>query len=118
MSSASPSCPTCNTRVDLPDDLMHCPAHPWAAKHCLYCVCPICAMNKKAGLGATGEFPQGEVHPSDEGELKLAVGHHVGKVFLSFGKPVGWFAGDPKMMRELGTKIIEACDQVSQEGGD
>ena len=44
------------------------------------------------GLGATGDFPEGKLNDKDEGGLTYAVGSdkRIGKVILTFGKPVAW----------------------------
>ena len=43
--------------------------------------------------GATGEFPDGKLDPTDEGQLTMAVGIDVnGLVRIDFGKPVAWFS--------------------------
>jgi hypothetical protein len=40
-------------------------------------------------IGSTGKFPDGKIHPADEGELSLGVAHdNEGYVFLNFGTPV------------------------------
>lgn len=39
-------------------------------------------------LGQTGQFPEGKITPSDQGELRLAVGVFKGKVTMNFGTPV------------------------------
>lgn len=45
------------------------------------------------GLGARGEFPEGKLDASDEGQLRLAVAADVEHklVLVDFGKPVKWF---------------------------
>jgi hypothetical protein len=50
-------------------------------------------MNRLAGgrgAGATGQFPRGQIHRTDEGELRLAVTVINNTVVLAFGKPVSW----------------------------
>ena len=48
-------------------------------------------------VGATGEFPQGKIHPDDEGEIQLAVAWvpDKGVVVVDFGTPVTWLALPP-----------------------
>lgn len=45
-------------------------------------------------LGATGNFPDGIDHPSDEGELRIAMAADIvsNLVRIDFGKPVAWLA--------------------------
>ena len=56
-------------------------------------------------LGATGEFPEGKLTDSDEGEIKLAVGASQGKVVIDFGTQVTWIGFTPKQARELAESI-------------
>lgn len=60
-------------------------------------------------LGATGKFPQGKVHASDEGELRFAVGidREHGTVMLEFGTPVTWLALPPAAAIQLGETLIK-----------
>ncbi len=58
-------------------------------------------------LGATGAFPAGKLHPTDEGELRLAVGHASGNVVIQFGKPVRWL-GLPK------AEALQFADMIRQ----
>lgn len=69
----------------------------------------------KKGFGATGEFPQGKLNPSDEGALCLGVAadHKNQVVFIDFGKRVVWL-GLPKTealaFAELIRKHAETLD--------
>ncbi len=67
-------------------------------------------------FGATGRFPQGMLNAYDEGELRFGVAHDAkGLVHVNFGKPVAWFAMDPKtaillaklIAKEAGAKKVE-----------
>lgn len=62
-------------------------------------------------LGATGEFPEGKLNASDEGELRCAILHKDGQVGIQFGKPVAWFAMGPKLARQLADLLIHHADQ-------
>ncbi len=48
-------------------------------------------------VGATGKFPRGQLNPSDEGGLQLAIAADPvnGVVRVDFGKPVAWLGLDP-----------------------
>lgn len=59
-------------------------------------------------LGATGQFPEGKLTGEDEGEIRLAVGVHEGKVVVNFGKPVAWIGFSPQQARELAESIRQA----------
>jgi hypothetical protein len=60
---------------------------------------------EKLKLGATGEHPQGQLDPTDEGELRIAVGVKDGKVVVHFGKPVAWIGFDARQARALAELI-------------
>ena len=49
-------------------------------------------MAKKQKLGATGEFPEGKIDPSDKGAIKYRVGadQKTQFVIMEFGTPVTW----------------------------
>lgn len=67
---------------------------------------------RRLKLGATGEFPQGKINRTDEGAIRLAVGHTAdGLVRVKFGKPVAWLAMDPDDARELARLLISHADQ-------
>lgn len=59
------------------------------------------------GLGASGDFPQGRLTETDEGELRLAVGHKDGKVIIHMGTPVSWFGMDAYQATALANSLHE-----------
>ena len=67
-------------------------------------------------LGPTGDFPEGQLNPQDEGGLQLAiVGDTDNNVLtIHFGTPVAWFAMSPDDAIELGNKIIENANKVKE----
>ena len=69
-------------------------------------------LTKDLRLGATGKFPQGKISPSDEGELRMAVGDKEGKVFIAFGKSIEWLALDPQKAREFADLIRNRADRL------
>jgi hypothetical protein len=60
------------------------------------------------GLGATGRFPQGQLNPDDEGEIRVAVAADPKqqKVIIDFGKRVAWIGFDAAQATELGELLI------------
>jgi hypothetical protein len=62
-------------------------------------------LAEQQGLGATGAFPAGKFSEDDEGEIRLAVGHEAGKVIVSFGTPVAWFAMEPRQARQMAESL-------------
>ena len=55
--------------------------------------------------GATGEFPQGKLNETDEGELEMGVADDGKLVHVNFGKPVAWFAVGPDKALELASLL-------------
>jgi hypothetical protein len=52
-------------------------------------------------IGATGRFPEGQLHKSDEGEIAFAVGVERGKIVIEFGKSVAWVGMNPEQADSL-----------------
>lgn len=69
---------------------------------------------KSLRLGATGEFPEGKCHPTDEGELRLGIvaDHGSRLVRLEFGKPVAWTAMGPAMGRKFAALLVEKANEL------
>jgi hypothetical protein len=63
-------------------------------------------LHRKASIGATGEFPAGQLSKDDEGEIAFAVGSRGGKVVLDFGDPVAWVGMDPQQAIALANTLI------------
>lgn len=70
----------------------------------------------KPKFGATGKFPQGKVHASDEGELQfgIATDREHGVVVLNFGKPVAWLGLPPAIARQLAQALLEHASELEQ----
>ena len=63
------------------------------------------AVAKTLHAGETGQFPQGKLTDSDEGELRIVIGSLKGKVVLAFGKSITWIGLDPRQARGLADMI-------------
>jgi len=72
----------------------------------------------KNRLGATGEYPRGNLGPGDEGGLGIAVGAYMTtlgpKVRVDFGTPVAWIGFDPDQARQLGETLIKHAEAAMQ----
>ena len=68
-------------------------------------------------LGATGEFPDGKLDETDEGELMMAVGHDDRLVQVKFGKPVAWFALTPDRALELASALAAHAAAIPRGKG-
>lgn len=71
-------------------------------------------FHDRPSLGPTGAFPQGRLNPEDEGEIRMGVTVHDGKVVMDFGKPTAWIGMDPRQARELGETLIRRAGEVRQ----
>lgn len=68
--------------------------------------------------GPTGEFPQGQIHPADEGELRLTVALAAnGKIIVDFGKPVTWLGFGPTEAEELAQSLLSMAADARRIGG-
>jgi len=58
-------------------------------------------------LGATGDYPQGKLNETDEGEIQLAVtaDTDAGKVLMNFGTSVVWIGFDYEQALALADSI-------------
>lgn len=59
-------------------------------------------------IGATGQFPDGKMHPGDEGELRFGVARDShGNVHLNFGKDVSWLSLPPATAISLAKLLLK-----------
>lgn len=67
---------------------------------------------KEKKLGATGEFPQGKIHETDEGEIRMAIAVEDKKVIIAFGKSTSWVGMDKYQAIHLGECLIEKAKEI------
>lgn len=65
--------------------------------------------------GPTGEFPDGQWDPTDEGELAIGITTAKGKVVINFGTEVRWLGLQPQEAVDLAEKLIESARKASTE---
>ena len=65
-------------------------------------------------FGATGRFPRGKLHESDEGELQMGVTVYQGTVILAFGKSTAWIGLPPQQARDLARLLTERADEAGR----
>jgi hypothetical protein len=58
-------------------------------------------MTAKADFGATGEFPDGKIVKSDEGEIKIGITNIEDRIIMSFGKPIEWIGFTKKQAKQI-----------------
>lgn len=68
-------------------------------------------------LGATGNFPEGQLTSTDEGELALGVTAYKGKVVMQFGKPIAWLGMSPEQARALALLLRQHANQIDRTPG-
>jgi hypothetical protein len=68
-------------------------------------------------FGATRRFPEGQIDPSDQGELQLGIACDVerGKVIMNFGTPVEWMAANAEQAIELGELLVRHGRRIQRE---
>ena len=76
-------------------------------------------LKKEAGLGPTGDYPEGKFREDDEGGLLMAVGHMEGKVVVAFGHGIEWLALPPEKAIEFGHVVIDHAHKlITKKGGE
>lgn len=68
-------------------------------------------------LGPTGRFPDGQLDPSDRGEIQFAIAGDDERalVHLNFGTPVAYVSMTPRQAVELAQDLIRQARQVARE---
>ena len=68
-------------------------------------------------IGPTGSYPEGKIHPRDEGQLKIAMGiAKDGKtVVIAFGTLISWIGFGPAEARELGKNLIDLAEELEKQ---
>jgi hypothetical protein len=67
---------------------------------------------QELGLGPTGDHPLGDISPSDQGGLNVAVGIVGDKVMVNLGTTVKWFAVTKEQAISFGQAIINMANQI------
>ena len=68
--------------------------------------------------GALGDFPAGQIKPSDEGAIQFAIGEEKGKVILDFGTPVHWVALTPQEAAGLASALLKRAREAARKTGE
>jgi hypothetical protein len=72
--------------------------------------------NEDLGLGATGEFPKGQISEDDQGELKVALGinkEHK-RIMIDFGKSISWLGLAAEEARAFAYGLLAHADKLDQ----
>lgn len=65
-------------------------------------------------LGATGQFPEGQLNDDDEGEIRIAIGSTEGKVVMDFGKPIAWIGFTPEQARGIAELLLRQVEVIKE----
>lgn len=60
-----------------------------------------------------GTFPEGRMHPADEGALMLTIGHADGKVVIQFPQPVLWVGFNAEQAVAIAQLLVQHAQAVS-----
>lgn len=63
-------------------------------------------------LGATGNFPQGKLDETDEGELRMAIFEKNGEIIIDFGKDLSWVGFGKEEATQLGELLIKKSKKL------
>jgi hypothetical protein len=58
------------------------------------------------------QFPEGKIHPDDEGQISVAIGIDNGNVIINFGKPIAWLGLPPAACMEMGRTLIKRAREA------
>lgn len=67
-------------------------------------------------LGSTGQYPDGKLNETDDGEIQLAIYHNQGNVIVDFGTRIKWVGLPPQQAREFANLIIKHADKIEALG--
>jgi hypothetical protein len=70
------------------------------------------AFAERVGLGATENFPDGKIDPSDEGEIRFAMTISDGKLIMNFGKPTVWVGLTKENVNDLVAYLQEKVKEM------
>lgn len=69
-------------------------------------------MAKKTELGATGEFPEGQLNEHDEGELNIGMGIEGKNLIVDFGKSIEWIGMSKQQALQFADFIIKNANKI------
>lgn len=74
-------------------------------------------LREAGAIGPTGDFPDGSIDETDEGEIQIAVAADEENklVHLSFGTPVEWMSMKPQQAVEIAQALIKNARKVATE---
>ncbi len=69
---------------------------------------------KAHSFGSTGEFPEGVLDDTDEGEIRLGIAadHDRQLVHFNFGKPVAWFSMTKQQAIDIAASLVTKASHL------
>ncbi len=67
----------------------------------------VLAAAKEPSLGATGNFPDGKLNASDEGEIMVRIASIEDRVVIDFGKPIHWVGFTKEQAAQIAESLIK-----------
>lgn len=64
-------------------------------------------------LGATGQFPDGQLSDNDEGEIMIGIAVYRGRVLINFGKPVQGVGLTPEQAEHIGRDLLNKAREAA-----
>ncbi len=68
--------------------------------------------------GATGLFPQGQLTPDDEGQIRFFAKVENGKVIIDFGTSVAWIGMSPQEACDLAGDLVKMARAAARAKGE
>ena len=74
--------------------------------------------NEDLGLGATGEYPHGQISEDDQGELKIAMGVNEDhkRIMIDFGKKISWLGLEANEARMFAQALLANASKLDSLG--
>jgi hypothetical protein len=69
-------------------------------------------------IGATGQFPEGQITLDDEGAIQFALKPENGKLVIDFGKPVQWVGMTPQEACDLAGSLVKMARAIARKDGE
>jgi len=60
------------------------------------------------------QYPDGKITPGDEGQIKIEISAHDGKILVDFGTSIKWIGFTPEQAIEVGQCLIQQATEQGQ----
>lgn len=69
-------------------------------------------------IGATGQFPEGQISVDDEGGIQFTLKPENGKLIIDFGKPIQWVGLTPQDACDLAGSLVKLARGIARQNGE